>query len=1146
MFDDFAKSLFADFPEFDGFSRERAIRSLSRAYLAIIEYRVNRSTADLEELAENQPFLRRLANTLFFHVVINEERGQQERRAAAFVAAESISLMADYIAIAKSFADNVEQPSLRVSERYTRIEAALLYQFARYDACASSVLSMSPPTIGAGNSLEDRTAAWCFERIEGLCRLRLTPTQNTGINFNFRSGDTISARPLEIDTISRLYFEIGMAAIDFTEWLGGNTASLPEAVTRLDGVIAALTVADDESPPVGHEYGRIHHLATLLKLCLPSLEDRALLHVVPNPPGFNPTSYRKYLYNRAMGTAASAGRPVLWPSALQYVRDCVVGSSRHAVVSMPTGSGKSFVGELAVSQAVGEGWALYLAPTNALTEQIRRDLREGLKELGTDVLAFIGDQEYSIFATDRVEQMQNNSVAVMTPEKCALALRLSPDAFANCRLVVFDECHLIGDPGSTRGPVAELVVTQLMLQAPHSRFVLMSAIIQNPEDLSGWLESATGDNAKAVTIKWRPTRTLRSILGVENEAFQCNADAARKALSKLTDNRKSLTFRSPCALAANLYGAWQSESEPDYVVSKIDCNATLSAKRRKTVLKEWHYTYEADSWVNVTAAALATKFAERGIQTLVFTPANRHYPFSNGNKVKLSQETLERLPDPPDIVETCRVLAEYELGCDSLVYEMLDRGVAVHTSLMLETEKIGSELMFRQHGAPIMFATGTLAQGLNLPAIAVIIAGSRIGDPRGEETDIVERRKFSQLLNAAGRAGRAGFANQGLVIAIPDIPIVFSDFQKVLDVRRQMDYLQQSDDAVPVESGLADFLDSVCAHTLTSDSASILELQVLSLLTGGDATQLDPHAVLKRTYASYLRSKAAKPQVTSNDAKRLVGVSAKFVEDTNAPAWLTIAAQRAGLDFFLTLSISQAWARVRTELPTECQGWTVQQWLHELLQLVAYIPPGLLSRQLPVSNLKHVSSEFKNLADTQDPILFQTLMSWKPPKKWFDAWKSVETPLAAWMNGLSTAEIASIVTDEDLVDITKDRTAGKPIPKALAIATDSWSRLSLVAGGLLSIAEQILDGKVPIALGCLPMCIKYGCNSPGTLAWFRFGVRLRRPSRLLSDAFPPPALTSDDELKEWVRDQRGKWLKGELTPAGDDEVFDAIRRFITN
>ena len=91
-------------------------------------------------------------------------------------------------------------------------------------------------------------------------------------------------------------------------------------------------------------------------------------------------------------------------SAGAYVTSCILGDAVHAVVSMPTGSGKSFVAELAVSQAVGLGWCLYLAPTNALTDQIRNDLRNALNPLGTEVLAFVGDQEYSLLKTNVVSE----------------------------------------------------------------------------------------------------------------------------------------------------------------------------------------------------------------------------------------------------------------------------------------------------------------------------------------------------------------------------------------------------------------------------------------------------------------------------------------------------------------------------------------------------------------------------------------------------------------------------------------------------------------------------------------------------------------------------------------------------------------------
>ena len=112
---------------------------------------------------------------------------------------------------------------------------------------------------------------------------------------------------------------------------------------------------------------------------------------------------------------------------------------------------------------------------------------------------------------------------------------------------------------------------------------------------------------------------------------------------------------------------------------------------------------------------------------------------------------------------------------------------------------------------------------------------------------------FLSYLTAPGAAGRAGFANQGLVVAIPDGPVAFRDFDNILQVRQQVDYLQQSDDSVRVESGLDGFLDLVCENTLRSDQASDLELQIVVFARRRDEKQLDPQPLLRRTFAAYLR-----------------------------------------------------------------------------------------------------------------------------------------------------------------------------------------------------------------------------------------------------------------------------------------------------
>jgi hypothetical protein len=166
MFDEYAKSLIHDYPEFDGLVRDNTARALSSAYLAIIQHRINGNIAENDELDQVQSFLRRLANTLFFHVILDEDRDESERQAAAFVAAEAIALIADYIAVSRKTSTQNDLNEVRSSERYTRIEASLLYLFAQYDACASGVLRVTSFELDDETSIVDRSAEWAFIRLE--------------------------------------------------------------------------------------------------------------------------------------------------------------------------------------------------------------------------------------------------------------------------------------------------------------------------------------------------------------------------------------------------------------------------------------------------------------------------------------------------------------------------------------------------------------------------------------------------------------------------------------------------------------------------------------------------------------------------------------------------------------------------------------------------------------------------------------------------------------------------------------------------------------------------------------------------------------------------------------------------------------------
>ncbi|MFW6114301.1 MAG: hypothetical protein ACOC7K_01015, partial [bacterium] len=267
MFDEYARSLFSDFPEFEGLLADSARRALSQAYLAVIEHRINGSVADAEQLAEVQPFLRRLANTLIFHVVLDEERETAERQAAGFVAAEAIALMADYLAVATEEENADKANDVRSAQRFARFESSLLYLFAQYDACAAGVVGSQESTLADDSSLVDVAAQWCFERLTRLCRLTLHPAVDDEFSFAFAASEELNPLQLEQDTVARLYVELGRAVNEFCMWLAGARATLAGAAERLQRVIDALSdeSVEEGQLPFGYEFSLIFHLSVLLE-----------------------------------------------------------------------------------------------------------------------------------------------------------------------------------------------------------------------------------------------------------------------------------------------------------------------------------------------------------------------------------------------------------------------------------------------------------------------------------------------------------------------------------------------------------------------------------------------------------------------------------------------------------------------------------------------------------------------------------------------------------------------------------------------------------------------------------------------------------------------------------------------------------------
>jgi helicase len=155
-------------------------------------------------------------------------------------------------------------------------------------------------------------------------------------------------------------------------------------------------------------------------------------------------------------------------------------AGRSLVISAPTSSGKTLVGEIAVLCALRSGLrAIYLVSHKALADQKYLDFVDRFGENAAEPIGSVG-----LNTGDRTEGNIDAQLMVATYEK-ALGLFLSGQLRPNNALVVADELQILGDPG--RGPDIEALCSALR-QRSIKQFVALTATVENPEDIAGWMQ----------------------------------------------------------------------------------------------------------------------------------------------------------------------------------------------------------------------------------------------------------------------------------------------------------------------------------------------------------------------------------------------------------------------------------------------------------------------------------------------------------------------------------------------------------------------------------------------------------------------------------------------------------------------------------
>ncbi len=391
-----------------------------------------------------------------------------------------------------------------------------------------------------------------------------------------------------------------------------------------------------------------------------------------------------------------------------------IDRGESVLVSAPTGSGKTLIADYAAAVALDRGGkTFYTTPIKALSNQKFAELARRY-----------GEERVGLLTGD-VSHQARAPIVVMTTEVLRNMLFSRSAALEGLEVVVLDEVHYLQDP--YRGSVWEEV---LVLTPPAVRFVSLSATVGNAADFGAWLTSIRG-TTRVIVADHRPV-TLQDHYAI--------AQRHRDGLTVIPLLRGSRP--NPEGLA-------------------------LDERRRR----QRHHRYRAPRRVEVVEYLAGAGMLPA--ITFIFSRAACDDATRQCLRDGVRLTTAEERARIRQVTET----AVERLGDDDLRTlgygpwsAALEAGIAPHHAGLVPAFRQAVEQCFSAGLLKVVFATETLALGINMPARTVVV--ERFAKFRGPEASALTSGEYRQL---TGRAGRRGIDTVGHALVLWSAAVTFAD-----------------------------------------------------------------------------------------------------------------------------------------------------------------------------------------------------------------------------------------------------------------------------------------------------------------------------------------------------------------------------------
>lgn len=385
--------------------------------------------------------------------------------------------------------------------------------------------------------------------------------------------------------------------------------------------------------------------------------------------------------------------------------------SQGVVVSIPTSSGKTRIAELAILNAIiknPDKRVLYIAPFRSLAYEIENTLGDLFATAELKVSHLYGG---SLFTSLDVEELSEANVVIATPEKAKAIFRCKQDFFNDLSLVIMDEGHLLGGDGRQIGNEIFYEELKNFLKKSECKYLLLSAVLPNTEDLSMWL---TGSENNVFRNDWRPSKQICGMLiwngaSVKLEWYKGN---------------KISSFNRDFVLRYELPKKSRERVVHYYPESKKEAIVETAKKLE----------YLGSTLIYVTKKSSCKTYAEAYARSI---KDEAPYHFKNEIERKI-----------------------FELVCkesysDTSLYDYVTRGIFCHNADLFADVRISLEKLMQSEHPRVIIATSTLSQGVNLGVSTVIM------------TSVTNARNYiskKDFWNLAGRAGRAFVDEEGKIL----------------------------------------------------------------------------------------------------------------------------------------------------------------------------------------------------------------------------------------------------------------------------------------------------------------------------------------------------------------------------------------------